>query len=134
MHYGMAPGCDVDQRHSHGCNSEWLLSTSHQGLSFLSAYVYAFVSFMHPMYECPLTTSTLQQGPDYEKFAKYKKTDKFAEMLGLRPEPKKNMLGAPQCVFISVHGLYVRVCATSLRPSFPLGLNWTRYGDVLHSL
>jgi hypothetical protein len=34
-----------------------------------------------------------QQGPDYEKFAKYKKTDKFAEMLGLRPEPKKNMLG-----------------------------------------
>jgi hypothetical protein len=33
------------------------------------------------------------QGPDYEKFAKYKKTDKFAEMLGLRPEPKKNMLG-----------------------------------------
>jgi hypothetical protein len=35
----------------------------------------------------------LPQGPDYEKFAKYKKTDKFAEMLGLRPEPKKNMLG-----------------------------------------
>jgi hypothetical protein len=47
------------------------------------------------------------QGPDYEKFAKYKKTDKFAEMLGLRPEPKKNMLGAPQCVFYK--------CAWSLR-------------------
>jgi hypothetical protein len=39
-----------------------------------------------------------QQGPDYEKFAKYKKTDKFAEMLGLRPEPKKNMLGTLHAV------------------------------------
>jgi hypothetical protein len=38
------------------------------------------------------------QGPDYEKFAKYKKTDKFAEMLGLRPEPKKNMLGTLHAV------------------------------------
>jgi hypothetical protein len=35
----------------------------------------------------------VSQGPDYEKFEKYKKTDKFAEMLGIRPEPKKNVLG-----------------------------------------
>jgi hypothetical protein len=36
----------------------------------------------------------VSQGPDFEKFEKYKKVDTFAEMLGLKRIPKKNVLGA----------------------------------------
>lgn len=35
----------------------------------------------------------VSQGPDFEKFEKYKKIDKFADSLGLGVEPKKNILG-----------------------------------------
>ena len=35
----------------------------------------------------------VSQGPDYDKFDKYKKADKFAELIGLKHEPKKNVLG-----------------------------------------
>ena len=43
----------------------------------------------------------VSQGPDYDKFEKYKKVDRFAELVGLRPEPRKNTLGAysEECEF-----------------------------------
>jgi hypothetical protein len=43
----------------------------------------------------------VSQGPDYEKFEKYKTTDKFAEMVGIRKVPKKSVLGAyaEECAF-----------------------------------
>ena len=36
----------------------------------------------------------VSQGPDFDKYEKYKKPNTFNELIGFRPDPKKGVLGS----------------------------------------